>query len=485
MFGNRLLLSVLFLIVLVSFVSALNVNILSPSEGAVFNSSDQDILVRASVESESTCDVWGYVNTPSGKRDINPKECDICSKGSGGIYANSVTAYLDAIAGGNYEVYVTCTDRNNQIDSKIVNFRVEGNMATDTTAPIVTINFPMQGGDPYSNINLDFDVNELSSCLYSVSPQDYNGGSGIGFSGYINGITYETSLKQSTQYSLTVTCTDLMGNVGSKTISFTTQNRACATCAVPSNGTSGSGSGGGGGSVTTVTCTDSDSGKDYFEKGETVRGVVTDSGGSAGAKIDRCYSEEVLTEYYCGEDKSIKSINYTCPNSCQDGACIPSSQGNGSSGGGGGVVVNDTCTKYYTCPDGTKIKQCELADNGMCGCWAINCPTQTAGNASSGGASGGGSPTNNSGSSGGSSGGGGGSVSCTNGCKLNNTCVPISYITNKTYCSIDKTFVAQKGSNEACENNFECSTNLCVDNKCVSSGFWQRFIRWLSRFFSG
>jgi len=73
------------------------------------------------------------------------------------------------------------------------------------------------------------------------------------------------------------------------------------------------------GGWTIVTCSDSDGGKNYFEKGETIRG----SGTSDEEKIDWCdYNEKVLTEHYCGEDKSILSVRYDCPGKCEGGVCI-------------------------------------------------------------------------------------------------------------------------------------------------------------------
>lgn len=69
------------------------------------------------------------------------------------------------------------------------------------------------------------------------------------------------------------------------------------------------------------------------------------------------------------------------------------------------------------------------------------------------------------------------------GCKLDNRCYPLGYRKDNMFCSDANEFVEQKQANLACENNFECSTNLCIDNKCVSSGLWQKFIRWLSRLF--
>jgi len=49
---------------ILGFVSATTVTISSPTEGAVFNSDSEDILVQAAIDVESTCDVWGFINTP-------------------------------------------------------------------------------------------------------------------------------------------------------------------------------------------------------------------------------------------------------------------------------------------------------------------------------------------------------------------------------------------------------------------------------------
>lgn len=50
------------------------------------------------------------------------------------------------------------------------------------------------------------------------------------------------------------------------------------------------------------------------------------------------------------------------------------------------------------------------------------------------------------------------------------------------YCSEDG-FVLQKEADASCENNFECSTNLCIDNQCINGNLWQKFLAWLRRLF--
>ena len=64
-----------------------------------------------------------------------------------------------------------------------------------------------------------------------------------------------------------------------------------------------------------AACTDSDGGKDYYVKGTT----STDSSWSE----DRCLQYGQLTEIYCGDGGVMSSITFTCPNGCEDGACLP------------------------------------------------------------------------------------------------------------------------------------------------------------------
>lgn len=51
------------------------------------------------------------------------------------------------------------------------------------------------------------------------------------------------------------------------------------------------------------------------------------------------------------------------------------------------------------------------------------------------------------------------------------------------YCDIDKQIHQQKSSNEMCQNNFECDSNLCISNACVSQGLWKRMMSWFARTF--
>jgi len=63
------------------------------------------------------------------------------------------------------------------------------------------------------------------------------------------------------------------------------------------------------------------------------------------------------------------------------------------------------------------------------------------------------------------------------------SCSLIGLRKDGNFCSPEKRWIEQKSADEFCDNNFECSTNLCIDGKCVSSGVWQKFLSWLQKLF--
>mgnify|MGYP001569946234 CR=1 FL=1 len=69
-----------------------------------------------------------------------------------------------------------------------------------------------------------------------------------------------------------------------------------------------------------------------------------------------------------------------------------------------------------------------------------------------------------------------------NGCVKDKNCYLIGYRTENQFCD-NKQFTNQKQADASCNNNFECSTNLCIDNECVSSGFWQAIMRFFKNLF--
>lgn len=74
---------------------------------------------------------------------------------------------------------------------------------------------------------------------------------------------------------------------------------------------------------------------------------------------------------------------------------------------------------------------------------------------------------------------------CNFGCFYQDKCLPYSLRINGLYCSINNDMKSQLTADEVCDNNFECSTNVCVDGKCVSSGFIQKMMEWFSKLFGG
>lgn len=77
------------------------------------------------------------------------------------------------------------------------------------------------------------------------------------------------------------------------------------------------------------------------------------------------------------------------------------------------------------------------------------------------------------------------SLICKNSCPLENKCYPFGYRKNGKYCSDKTNFVDYKGSEESCDNNFECSSNVCVNSECISVGFLRKIMNWFRRLFGG
>jgi hypothetical protein len=192
-----------------------------------------------------------------------------------------------------------------------------------------------------------------------------------------------------------------------------------------------------------------------------------------------------LIEYICSiGGNNMGSINYNCPNGCQDGACIPeeptlSEVCTDSDGGENYYVQGKTCNnegssdKYnlieyicsiggnnmgsinYNCPNGCQDGACipeETIITPTEGTGPVKIPTVEI------------------------------SFVC-NGCELNDKCYPMNYRTSKNYCSSDGEFIAQLSAEESCNNNFECKSNVCVSGECVSAGLIKRIINWLKGLF--
>ena len=73
------------------------------------------------------------------------------------------------------------------------------------------------------------------------------------------------------------------------------------------------------------------------------------------------------------------------------------------------------------------------------------------------------------------------------GCLNSNsdTCYPLGYRKGGEFCSESKTFIVQSKADSTCDNNFECSSNVCVSSKCIDEGFIQKILNWFKRLFGG
>jgi hypothetical protein len=70
-----------------------------------------------------------------------------------------------------------------------------------------------------------------------------------------------------------------------------------------------------------------------------------------------------------------------------------------------------------------------------------------------------------------------------NGCLLDNNCYQFGHRKDGKFCSDEnREFIFQLEADSTCENNLECTSNLCIDGKCVSSSVWQKFLKWMDRF---
>lgn len=67
-------------------------------------------------------------------------------------------------------------------------------------------------------------------------------------------------------------------------------------------------------------CTDSDGGMDYFVKGTTTGKSHTTN--FTRSYTDHCMDDSRLGEGFCWDNNEVNIIRYSCPNGCQDGACV-------------------------------------------------------------------------------------------------------------------------------------------------------------------
>lgn len=73
--------------------------------------------------------------------------------------------------------------------------------------------------------------------------------------------------------------------------------------------------------------------------------------------------------------------------------------------------------------------------------------------------------------------------SCDEGCEFQGKCYPAGYRKEKQYCDINTNEFVNQLKAEACQNNFECKSNVCVSGECVSEGLIQKILDWFKKVF--
>ena len=178
-----------------------------------------------------------------------------------------------------------------------------------------------------------------------------------------------------------------------------------------------------------ASCLDTDDGKDYYTVGSA-------KGGNTGGNEwkDSCAPDDRgLTEVFCEGDK-VENTMYYCPHGCENGAC----------------KVLELKPDVKTGP--VEIPSEEIKEETQPKEVDEKIPDTT--------------------------------VICM-GCISDNKCYPIGYRKDDTYCSDNEKFLTQGMTESTCNNNFECKSNLCIDDKCIEPGFFQKVLLWFKRLFGG
>ena len=237
------------------------------------------------------------------------------------------------------------------------------------------------------------------------------------------------------------------------------------------------------------SCIDSDGGKDYYERGE-----ISDSNGDI-VFGDGCiegdgFNDGWLRETYCDESGP-HFFDYECKGGCEDGACIEDDSGSDSSCTDSdndldfysknyvSITANDEKFEVFdSCMDVVDRENC---DTVSCESFVVNscsdencfvkeaaCDISGLGlryipSYCKGGCEDGACIEDDSGS--------------------DSSCTDLGYRKAGYYCS-EEGFVLQKNVDISCENNFECTSNICLSGECVSEGLIKKVLNWFKNLFA-
>ena len=70
-----------------------------------------------------------------------------------------------------------------------------------------------------------------------------------------------------------------------------------------------------------------------------------------------------------------------------------------------------------------------------------------------------------------------------NGCNSQGTCIPVGTRVEGYYCDINNELKAQNALDVNCNNNYECASNVCVNNQCIKPSILRKILDWFSRLF--
>ncbi|MAF35991.1 hypothetical protein CL622_02635 [archaeon] len=231
-------------------------------------------------------------------------------------------------------------------------------------------------------------------------------------------------------------------------------------------------------------CVDSDHGKQYYVKGNV---YVPHASATYDDKCaynqagnpDTMNDKNLLFEAYCFEDEYGYGYDYHyCPNGCEDGECIPffgepDKRESRDENTPKTITFCQGCQlDQHTClPVGTRLEKkgeayycdvnkemiLEKENEEKCQndyeCVSNNCK------------------------------GGLCSPICEGCTGENNVCLPVGTRTTTQYCNIDHSFIDQNLEEESCNNNYECASNICVNNQCVSPSLMQKIMDWFNKIF--
>lgn len=272
--------------------------------------------------------------------------------------------------------------------------------------------------------------------------------------------------------------------------------------------------------VTGLSCIDTDGGKEYYEFGKVTEGDVS--------QADYCMDEKRLGEYHCFGPEGYDRETYVCEFGCEDGVCITKDDWFCQDTDGGNNVFNvgkvttnfesfqDYCSsdvrqvEYYCvgneyrevsidCEFGCRYGSCLSVEStseiieelkAVANEVASNLPdinldvdvTLPDVNVNLGNGLENAAETITDAIP--EIGEGEEKTWCEQGCILNDKCVYYGIRKSGTFCDLNGEFQNQFSRGITCDNDYECLSNVCAGEKCISSNMIQRLIAWLASLFN-